>query len=156
MTTCLVQSRRSQTPKVGQKKKKKRKHYILKIYVRYQDHLVYAFLLSGVSADQPIVFHTRIRSSGYGQKIKAKSAIGKVAAKAPAAAASSRLRKEYPLSCGPLIVEQMQSCPMPPLAPILHLTYSGDAKTLAACCADGTVHTYRLPVARHQVTYIYI
>lgn len=145
-------------------------------------HLPSSFIYSGVGSamkkkpllqDKPVVFHSRIRSSGYGnspsllgggQKSKSRPAGGGLAAAGAGWArrttsgtrrSPTPLLKQYPVDCGPLIRHQIANDPLPSsevCPPLLHVAYGGDAQSLATASMDGTVHLYRLPVAKHKVS----
>ncbi|KAJ1447310.1 WD40-repeat-containing domain protein [Pelagophyceae sp. CCMP2097] len=100
--------------------------------------------------DQPILFHSRIKSSGYGAEIKAKSSKDFAATKKkqplPRAMA-------YPLGCGVLNQHQPQhdysaTTDGNVMSAVVSLACSADAKNLAVATTNGPAFILRLPVAK--------
>ena len=123
---------------------------------------------SGRIVDQPLTFHARIKSSGYGQQPAQKMQQrkpGKIAlpatlrsSSAPKAAGrqrdimpsssseGARLRS-YPMDCGPTTQHQPHN-DHPAAAPVFGLAFCNDASQLVLHTADATPTTVRLPVHR--------
>ncbi|KAL1500076.1 hypothetical protein AB1Y20_012750 [Prymnesium parvum] len=107
-------------------------------------------------ADQPVMFHKKVTSSGYGAPpVMALHAGGPSAAKAAAARARSAatgrggLRRPTPARGAMRYPQQVNNSAAPHLgAPALRLAFSPDATRLAVATADGAVALVRLPTRR--------
>ncbi|KAL4175706.1 hypothetical protein KRP22_000668 [Phytophthora ramorum] len=116
--------------------------------------------------NQPVTFHTRIKSSGYGSssssfgsrrtppkpRTTSRKSISDTRAKGGASSASVGLYlKEYPTSCG-LLQHYQPKHALPPKAlhhgAILHIEYSSDAKWLATSGTDRVAQICKLPFSR--------
>ncbi len=111
----------------------------------------------GLLVDKPVVFHTRIRSSGYGQASassswrmrpppKKKQPLQHAAGTIPQSPALLQLH-EYPThDDGPPSISQASKDETPASSsPLLHMAYSRKGDALALAALDGTVQVLRLP-----------
>ena len=132
---------------------------------------------TGKVMDQPVTFHNRIKSSGYGTvnmgrqgssssswTKSSQSSLAfnqqKAKKKQQAGGAPMRHAQEYPLQCGPLVVHQplndvsiaeAQAGAAPPIGPpIVALAYHGSASQLAVATVDHVVKTVKLPVSKYK------
>ena len=113
--------------------------------------------------DQPVTFHKKVSSSGYGQapimRLHAGGPSTAAAAAARAAAASgigrgAPLERRYQAASAPPTVAQEANCAAaPPLgAPLLQIAYAPDSSRLALAAADGSVSLLRLPTRRYYAS----
>lgn len=132
---------------------------------------------TGKLLDQPVTFHNRIKSSGYGQKPpdafakkrleQAKSrarsnsvprASGGTSSTKSSSAASApksgvKIRR-YPITCNSM--SELQAANNFPVdrnassAPISNIEFSGDASSLGVATVDSAVLTLKLPVSRNN------
>ena len=100
----------------------------------------------GKVVDQPVTFHTRIKSSGYGAtqpRIKLGGSSGTVTAGGGSGKPAGRrhpnpLHHSYPLECGLLTSRQPQhELPVPMDVPLVGLAYSSNAQVLAVAARGG-------------------
>jgi hypothetical protein len=130
----------------------------------------------GEIIDQPVTFHSRIKSSGYGvadvsgnrwkqkKQINATSSSSSYRSKsAPRnhhsgttdrTTIASRLRM-YPRDCGPLIQIQEYNNYPPPVSnihqvPIMKLNFSGDGTMIGVVSAGNDVGTLRTPLGKYK------
>ena len=127
---------------------------------------------TGRIVDQPLTFHARIKSSGYGQQPAQKMQPrkpGKIALPAPTLRSSSAPRaagrhpaahssssssssegarlRAYPMDCGPTTQHQPHN-DLAAGAPVFGVAFCNDASQLVLHTADATPTTVRLPVHR--------
>ncbi|KAJ9518705.1 hypothetical protein QJQ45_018715 [Haematococcus lacustris] len=117
-------------------------------------------------ANQPVTFHRKVKSSGYGF-VHPAARLGRpppspVSVRTRPCAASTVAKhllqaRQYPVSSGPPAHPQPQHC-LPGQAPLhqgalLRLRFSGDASRLLTCSADRTARVIKLPLAKHQVKH---
>ena len=126
----------------------------------------------GEILDQPVTFHSRIKSSGYGvadvaaNRWKQKKQINATSSSyrsksAPRNAGTtdrttmaSRLRM-YPRDCGPLTQIQEYNNYPPPVSnihqvPIMKLNFSGDGSMIGVVSAGNDVGTLRTPLGKYK------
>lgn len=121
---------------------------------------------SGKLVDQPVTFHTRIKSSGYGQ-VPQDAFARKKFIQAKAMRSSSAPRRTHPASVEkknriptyPIVdswIRTLQPRHEFPTAPsdaqlpaIFNISYSGDGLQLAVASADSAVLSIKLPVPSH-------
>ncbi|GIL86343.1 hypothetical protein Vretifemale_14642, partial [Volvox reticuliferus] len=112
--------------------------------------------------NQPVTFHNKIKSSGYGY-MQAPTQLGRappppVKLPSRAAAVSSVGRhmvesRQYPLDCGPLVTHQPRNAlpggqPVHPGGAIVRVAFSSDASRLLTASANRTARVLKLPVSR--------
>ena len=107
----------------------------------------------GAVVDQPITFHAKIRSSGYGPGKPSASTRGAAARRRPPPAAHA----DYPGECGVLDTPQPQHDYVVPAAAnplvgaaLVSLAFCGDAAAVAVAAAAGPPVIVRLPVAKRR------
>ena len=111
--------------------------------------------------DQPVTFHRKVASSGYGQPPVLKLHAGGPTqrAKAEAARTSAKLGGGVPMHLrryvpaeGPMIEAQVTNCSACPAAgsAVMRLAYAPDASRLALSGTDGAVTLLRLPARRYS------
>jgi hypothetical protein len=127
----------------------------------------------GEIIDQPVTFHSRIKSSGYGvadvatnrwkQKRQGESVTSKPSRSKSAprntgvtdrTTLASRLRM-YPRDCGPLTQHQEYNNFPPPVSnirqvPIMKLNFSGDGMMIGVVSAGNDVGTLRTPLGKYK------
>ena len=118
------------------------------------------------STDQPVTFHKKVTSSGYGQPPVLKLHAGGPTQRAKAEAkakAEARFggggggggvplhRKRYVPSEGPMVEAQLSNCDACPPAgtAVMRLAYAPDASRLALAGTNGSVTLLRLPTRRY-------
>jgi WD40 repeat protein len=109
-----------------------------------------------LTADKPIVFHSRIKSSGYGSA-KPQYGIGarkSAVKKSSSGSGISKAEKKYPVDCVLMTEYQPEHASPTPLhsGPISRLCYSSDAQRLLTASFDMTARISRLPLAKHRDT----
>ena len=109
--------------------------------------------------NQPVTFHSRIKSSGYGKieplkflgrQVKSRSALKKPSSNLKTA----RLLKSYPLDCEPVHHFQehhlLDNDEMVHSAPILRMGFCPDGTRLASASVDKSLRTLKVPLAKHR------